>query len=233
MISRPSVTEEEQVDTFNLVSLSEENYIRHRFNRYIVGLAGCMEYAASLALGINGILTGVSVLPAYERYYFAAVAALAGYLPLALAWVPFRYWAAPPVALSVSSKGLDFLLRSGSRIHVPWDRDSLKIELLERVIQHGRGREMNYRIWVMWGRGDFKLLWRRVVPLTYTSEGGLHRILEEARNQHVSVERIDHVTTLSMLPTVSRTAYIITSGGSSGFRVGDFWDSARADGLRR
>lgn len=204
------VPEEGQAASFDLTSLSEENYIRHRFKRYLVGVGGCIVCAALLALGISAVFTGGSLLPAYLRYFMAAEAVLFGYLCLSLCWVPFRYWAAPPVALSVSSKGLDFLLKNGSRIHVPWEREDLRIQLLERVALDGRARGADYRIWVMWGPGDFKFVWRRVVPLTYTSEGALRRVLEEARNQHVYVKRYDNAKTLSLVPTVSRTAYDIS-----------------------
>jgi hypothetical protein len=214
-MDQASVTDKGQVDRFDLTALSEVNYMRHRVKRYIVGSCGCIAFVALLFLGVSGILTAVPFLPLYERYFFTAVGALIGYLCLSLAWVPFRYWAAPPVALSVSSNGLDFLLRSGRRIDVAWKRDSLRIELLERVSQHGLGQDTDYRIWVMWARGDFELVWRRVVPLTYTSEAGLHRVLDEARNQHLSVRRIDHSKSLSMFPTVSRTAYIISREGTA------------------
>lgn len=214
MIPRPSVIVEGPVDTFDLSPLSRANYSRHRFKRYLVGLCGGVAFLALLTLGITGILTAVSLLPVYERYFFAAVGALVGYLCLSLAWVPVRYWAPPPVAMSVSSKGLDFLLGSGSRIHVPWERNSLRIELLERVLQPGLGQEMAHRIWVMWGRGDFEIVWRTVVPLVYTTEEGLRRVLEEARNQYLSVERVDHAKSLSLVSTVSRTAYIISRKGA-------------------
>jgi hypothetical protein len=205
-----SVTEEGRVDQFDFAPRSEANYTRHRFKRYLVGVGGCVAFAALVALGVTGILTAVSILPASERYFFTGVAVLIGYLCLSLAWVPFRYWAAPPVALSVGSTGLDFTLKSGRHVRVPWDRDSLRIELLERVTKTRRGEETDHRIWVMWGRGDFEIVWRRVVPLTYSSEGALQRVLEEARSQHLSVERVDHARSLSMSPDTSRTAYIIS-----------------------
>lgn len=207
---RPSVLDGGRSSTFDLTPLSEANYIRHRFKRYLVGVAGCAAFVALLALGIAGIFVAVSSLPVYERYFFATVGALIGYLCLSLAWIPFRYWAVPPVAMTVSSNGLDFLFRSGSRILVPWERNSLRIELLERVMPHKHAPEAAYRIWVMWGRGDFEFVWRRVVPLVYTSEGGLQRVLEEARTRRLSVRRVDRAKALSLVPTVSRTAYIVS-----------------------
>lgn len=212
MIPQPSATGVAGVDTFDLASISDENYLRHRFKRYLVAVAGSLVLAGMLALGVSGILTAVPILPVYERYFFAAMLIFVGYFCLALAWVPYRYWARPPVALSVGPLGIDFILRSGRRIHVPWARDAGMIELLERVTQHGRGRGAAYRIWVVWGTGDWEFMWRQVVPLTYTTEAAFRRVLEEARNHHLHVKRFDPPHALSLVPTVSRTVYVVSWG---------------------
>jgi hypothetical protein len=200
----------ETPQTFDLSSLAEANYLRHRSKRYLAGLGGGLAFVAFLAIDFSGVRFAASPLPLSERYFFAAIGTLMGYLCLSLGWVPFRYWAPPPVAMSVSSEGLDFLLRTGRHIRVPWRREALRIELLERVVRSGKDQTGAYRIWVMWGRGDFELVWRRIVPLVYTTELGLQRVLEEATSQHLSVERFDPARSLSLVSTVSRTAYIIS-----------------------
>jgi hypothetical protein len=199
----------ETPQTFDLTSLAEANYLRHRFKRYLVGLSGAGIYVALLAFLVESGLTADSSVAVSVSYTAVAVGILVGYLCLSIASVPFRYWAPPPVAMSVSSEGLDFLLRTGRHIRVPWRRDALRIGLLERVVRSGKDQTAAYRIWVMWGRGDFELVWRRVVPLIYTTEEGLHRVLEEARNQHLSVKRYDGKS-LSLVPAVSATTYVIS-----------------------
>ena len=197
-------------EAFNLTQLSEENYARHRTKRYVIGVSGILVFILVVAYTIEGAFNAVAILGDFDRVFFVIAAALEGYLLFSLAWVPFRYWAPPPVALSVGPQGMDFTLKSGRRIHVPWDRDVGSIELLERVVPQGNPQESSFRIWVMWGPGDFERAWRRIVPLTYVPEAALRAVLEEAHTHDVSVELVEHAKSLSLVPTASRTAYVIS-----------------------
>jgi hypothetical protein len=175
----------------DLTPHSEANFRRHRTRRLAIAILGCCCFCALAGLGFVAVLTATSPLSLGVRYIFLAIGFLLGYLCLSLAWVPFRYWAPPPVALSVTSQGLDFRLMQGNQVHIPWNRGSLRIELLARAIRENGPVEASHRMWVMWGRGDFELMWRRVVPLTYVPPSVFERVLEEARAQNLSIERID------------------------------------------
>ena len=117
-----------------------------------------------IAIGILGILCAVPYLPMVERYFFAGVGAVIGYLCFFLFWFPYRSWARPPIAFEVSTDGLDFWVTSGRRTHVPWSSESLRIELLEGPERAHPSGATN-RIWLVQGPADFIWPWRRIVPL--------------------------------------------------------------------
>ena len=202
-----------ETHTFDLSQLSEANFRRHRFARFLIGLSGWILFVFPIALTVYLFYNATLLLQVYGKYFFVGVGTLFGYLCLALAWLPVRYWARPPVALSVSSAGLDFWTRSGKWLRVPWRQEgALPIELEERVYPPGAPNEAAYSIWVKWGRIDSLLVWRRLVPLTYTTEAGFHRVLQEARAQGLPIERFDSSRGSAFptkTPALSATVYRI------------------------
>lgn len=191
-MTTPSVAEEGLAGTFDLRQLSEANYRRHRLARFLVALGGSLLFVLPIALTVELFYVATPLLLTYGKYFFVAVGVFVGYLCLAIAWLPVRYWARPPVTLSVSSVGLNFEFRSGNWLRVPWTKQgALPIELEERVYPPGVPDEATYSIWVKWGRTDALLIWHRLVPLTYTTAAGFQRVLQEARTQGLTIERFE------------------------------------------
>jgi hypothetical protein len=170
---------------------------------------GCALFAAIFAFGVMIVLTPSPYVALPERIFFASVGMLAGFLTFSIFWIPTRFWAPPPVSLSVSPQGLGFRLRDGRQLTRSWDTSTLWIELLRRTGPSPLPAEADYRLWVTRGDTDYRLAWRRVVPLTYLTEAAFDSVLHAAEDAHVSVERVDSARSLSLLKPVTKTAFVI------------------------
>jgi hypothetical protein len=57
---------------------------------------------------------------------------------------------------------------------------------------------------------DYRLAWRRVIPLTYLTSEALSNVLSGAKSAGMPVERVAQARSLSMVKGASRTAFLIS-----------------------
>jgi hypothetical protein len=161
--------------------------------------------------GISGVLAAVPYLSNPVRYLFLAVALWVAYFLLTLAWIPFRFWASPPVGVSADARGLTFRLRDGRRMEVNWKTESLWIEILKRTGPTISETGAAWRLWIIKSDWDNRLLWRKVVPLVYTTEAEADAVLQAAGHAGMSIKNVETAHSLSMVRQSKRTAFLITS----------------------
>lgn len=196
----------------DIAALSSANYRRHRVLRYVSALAGFALFGLLVGLGAWGLYHDTPNLFFATRVFILACSIFLGYLCVMVAWIPFRYFGPSPVGMSVDSRGLEFSDSRGRRKFVSWSSGALHLELLARTLSEGRPNEAAFRLWFIPTRGDLYCIWRRLVPLTYLPGQLFEQVLAQAASAHLSIERVENARSGSLVPTLSRTAFLITTG---------------------
>ena len=196
--------------TYDLARLSDFNFRRHRLLRYASAATGVALAVAIVLFTWESVSEALPEFLGWGRLAFMAASVAVGYFCIAIAWIPVRLLARPPVSISLTSQGIELEVRHGKAFRFDWTDSRLTAELLFRDSDPTIASESRYRLLIGRGAYDLRAPWRRLPPIAYLTEVCANGILKLAEDANLRIEKVDSPHSLSLVRSELMTAYLLS-----------------------
>jgi len=139
-------------------------------------------------------------------------------LTFAMVLYPYRYWARPPVELSIGPDGLGFHLASGRNLELKWSNSTSRIAIVLREDDPDIPVYARFRLFIDKDGLDAKLPWRRVIPLVYVPKQALDSILAHAESAGLGISTTDVTFALTFQSSMRKPCKSVLLGHGVGWK---------------